>query len=92
MFAQKKKDTAINFRTDTRTKNWIDRAASILGIDRTSFIEQTMMERSMEVAEKHNSVTLSDRDRDTFLDLLEEDTPNEELRKAARARRELLDN
>ena len=92
MPAQGTKDTTINFRTTSETKNWIDRAASLLGTDRTNFIVQTMVERAMEVVEKHNTVTLSDRDRDAFLELLKENAPNEELRDAARARRDLLDD
>jgi uncharacterized protein (DUF1778 family) len=92
MSAQATKDTTINFRATSETKNWIDRAASLLGTDRTSFIVQTVVERAMEVVEKHNTVTLSDRDRDTFLELLKEDTPNEKLREAYRARQELLND
>jgi uncharacterized protein (DUF1778 family) len=48
------------------------------------------MERALEVIETHNTVTLSNRDRDAFLNLLQEETPNENLRDAARARQELL--
>lgn len=84
------KDTSIHIRATTETKQQIDRAASLLGTDRTNFILQTVMERALEVIERHNTVTLSDRDRDTFLDLLEEETPNENLQDAAHTRRKLL--
>jgi uncharacterized protein (DUF1778 family) len=87
---EKAKDTTINIRATSETKSQIDRAASLLGTDRTNFILQTVMERALEVIETHNTVTLSDRDRDAFLDLLGEETPNENLQDAARARQELL--
>lgn len=90
MSAETTKDTSINIRATSETKRQIDRAASLLGTDRTNFILQTVMERALEVIERHKTVTLSDRDRDTFLELLDEETPNENLRDAARARRELL--
>lgn len=90
MSAEATKDTSINIRATSEAKQQIDRAASLLGTDRTNFILQTVMERALEVIEKHKTVTLSDRDRDAFLDLLEEETPNENLQDAARARQELL--
>ena len=90
MSAEATKDTSINIRATSEAKKQIDRAASLLGTDRTNFILQTVMERAMEVIEKHKTVTLSDRDRDAFLGLLEEESPNEELQEAMRARDELL--
>ena len=59
------KDTTINIRATSETKSQIDRAASLLGTDRTNFILQT--ERALEVVETHNTVTLSNRDRDASL-------------------------
>ena len=64
---EKVKDTTINIRATSETKSQIDRAASLLGTDRTNFILQTVMERALEVTETHNTVTLSNRDRDAFL-------------------------
>ena len=86
------KDETINVRATKDTKQQLDRAAGLLGVSRTSFIIESAMKRALDVIEKHHTVTLSDRDRDTFLELLEEDTPNEELKEAARRREELFND
>lgn len=90
MSTKTKKTESISLRATSETKQHLDRAASLLGISRTSFIIESAMERALEVIEKHRTVTLSDRDRDAFLDLLDDDTPNEKLKEAARRKEELL--
>ena len=92
MSTQPTKDESINLRATKSTKQQLDRAASLLGVSRTSFIIESAMKRALDVIEKHHTVTLSDRDRDMFLDLLDDDTPNEELKEAARRREELFND
>lgn len=45
-----------------------------------------------ELSEMYSSTTLSDDDRDTFLELLEETVPNEALKEAAEAKKELVED
>ena len=62
----------------------IEQAAAINGLTVSEFIKVTMLAKSHEVLAQHETHVLSDRDRDTFLALLEESAPpNAALRAAA---------
>ena len=74
----------INFRLPPETKEMVERAAIVAGQSLQDFAIQTLMERANEVLEQQHVRTLTDRDRDLFLTLLDSDAgPNEALRKAA---------
>ena len=81
----------VNFRIASDAKDKIEEAATLLGTSLSGFAVQTLVERANEVIERHNRVVLSDRDRDVFLSLLAEETPNKALRKAVQTHKRLLD-
>ncbi|MBA3632467.1 MAG: DUF1778 domain-containing protein [Acidobacteria bacterium] len=73
----------LNFRLPPEIKERIENAALISGVTVTDFAITALAERSEEVLEKQSHRVLSDRDRDIFLAMLEDDSePNEELKKA----------
>jgi uncharacterized protein (DUF1778 family) len=61
----------INLRTSPEVKALIERAAALMGSTVSSYISQTMYETSQRVVAEQDTLTLSDRDRDAFLDALE---------------------
>jgi uncharacterized protein (DUF1778 family) len=63
--------TRINLRTSPEAKALIERAAELMGITVSSYISQTMFEKSQQVLAEQETLTLSDRDRDAFLAALE---------------------
>ena len=86
-----KKDERINFRTTEKTKLTVEKAASICDTTMSNFITQAALSEARAVIQKHQKITLSETDRDIFLALLEEDTPNENLRSALEAHNKLID-
>lgn len=74
----------INFRLPSEMKEVMERAAIASGQSLHDFGIQTLVKRANEVLEHEHVRTLSDRDRDVFLALLDSDAgPNEALRQAA---------
>jgi uncharacterized protein (DUF1778 family) len=61
----------INLRTSPEVKALIERAAALMGSTVSSYISQTMYETSQRVVAEQDTLTLSDRDRDAFLNALE---------------------
>ena len=81
----------INFRLPSDLKDVIERAAIASGQSVTDFAIQTLARTAQEVLERQQVRTLSARDRDIFLALLDnESAPNEALRSAFEARERLL--
>ncbi|MEJ7617043.1 MAG: DUF1778 domain-containing protein [Pyrinomonadaceae bacterium] len=75
----------LNFRLPTEVKDVIERAAVVSGLTVTDFAINALVNSAHEVLEQHQTRTLSDRDRDVFLALLDSDQePNEALKKAAK--------
>mgnify|MGYP000323084526 CR=1 FL=1 len=83
--------TKINFRVPSEIKEVVERAALVSGLTMTDFAIQTLLERANEVLEHYEMRKLSDRDRDIFLALLDEEPqPNEALRGAFAAHDRLI--
>lgn len=75
----------LNFRLPNEVKEVIERAAVASGLTVTDFAISALVNSANQVLERHQTRTLSDRDRDLFLALLDSDQqPNEALKKAAR--------
>ena len=82
--------TQMNFRLPLEVKHFIERAAIVSGMTVTDFAISSLLERAQEVLDRQEQRILSDRDRDLFLALLEEEAePNEALKQAAQRYREL---
>ena len=81
----------INFRLPTDIKDVIERAALVSGQTMTDFAIQTLVRTAHEVLERQQARTLSERDRDIFLTMLDDESePNEALRSAFAARERLI--
>lgn len=61
----------IALRTSPQAKALIERAAALTGATVSSFISQTMYEVSSRILAQAEIITLSNRDRDLFLNALE---------------------
>lgn len=81
----------INFRLPSDIKETVERAAVLCGQSLTDFAIQTLVAKANEVLEHHQVRTLSDRDRDLFLALLDSDEgPNDALKGAFEAHQRLI--
>lgn len=73
----------LNFRLPFELKEKIERAAIISGVTVTDFAITALVSSAENVLEKHQTRILSDRDRDTFLAMLENPPePNDALKTA----------
>ena len=61
----------INLRTSPEAKALIERAAAIMGSTVSSFMLQNAYEAARRLVAQQEVLTLSDRDRDAFLNALE---------------------
>ena len=77
------KQARFNFRLPAEIKDRIEKAAIISGVTVTDFAINVLADSADQVIEKQHNRTLSDRDRDIFLEMLENPpAPNEALLKA----------
>lgn len=88
---QRNEVARLNFRLPPDAKEKIERAAAASGLNVTDFAVHALTNFADEVLERHHTRVLSDRDRDIFLALLDaDDEPNEALRSAFSAHKELI--
>ncbi len=81
----------LNFRLPSETKEKIERAAVAEGLTITDFAVHALVDVADEVLERHHVRILTDRDRDLFLAILDDDDePNEALKGTFDAHRELI--
>ena len=80
---QERRNTKLNFRLPVAVKETVERAAVASGLSVTDFAINALVNSANEVLERQHTRQLSDRDRDIFLAMLDEQAPNEALRKAA---------
>jgi uncharacterized protein (DUF1778 family) len=79
-----KQEARLNVRLPLHVKERVEQAAIISGLTVTDFAIHVLGNSADEIIERHNTRTLSDRDRDLFLKMLDNPPkPNEALRKAA---------
>lgn len=73
----------LNFRLPLELKEKIEQAALVSGVTVTDFAINVLASSADEVLDKHQNRTLSNRDRDLFLAMIENPPePNEALKKA----------
>lgn len=88
---QRKSIARLNFRLPSEAKERIEQAAIAEGLTVTDFAVHALVNIADEVLERHHSRTLTNRDQDIFLELLDaNDDPNEALKDAFQAHRELI--
>lgn len=81
---QKKPKTRLDFRLGVEDKEVITQAAHVTGKSLSEFAVSSLIQSAQQVLEKHQTVTLSNRDFDAFLEAIEADEePNEALKQAA---------
>lgn len=81
----------INFRLPSDVKEKIERAAAASGLNVTEFAVHALTNTADEILERQHARRLTDRDRDTFLAMLDaDDEPNDALKDAFSAHRELI--
>lgn len=80
------RDARLNFRLPSDLKEVIEEAAASLGQSVSDFAVSTLVQQARSVIEQRNVTTLSGRDRDRFIALLDdaEARPNAALVKAAK--------
>ena len=71
MTAASTESARINLRTSPEAKALIERAAAIMGSTVSSFMLQNAYEAARRLVAEQEVITLSDRDRDAFLEALE---------------------
>lgn len=75
----------LNFRLSTEVKERIEKAAIVSGLTVTDFAINALVHSADEVLEKHQTRKLSARDRDIFLEMLENPPkPNKALLQAVK--------
>lgn len=77
----------INLRTSPEAKALIERAAALMGTTMSSFMLQNAYEAAQRLIAQHETITLSDRDRDAFLAALENPPEPTDALRALLARR-----
>lgn len=81
----------VDFRLDPEHKALIERAAAYRGETMTGYAVSTLVREAQRVVREHEVVTLSDRDRDRFLELLDNPPePTDALRRAAQRHATLI--
>ena len=80
------RDARLNFRLPADLKEVIEEAAASLGQSVSDFAVSTLVQQARSVIEQQHITTLSNRDRDRFIALLDdaEARPNAALVKAAK--------
>lgn len=81
----------IHFRITSEVKDLIDKAVVASGQSLTEFATRSLISSANEILEKEFATTLSNRDRDLLLKLLDEDDePDQGLREAAEMHRKMV--
>ena len=81
----KRKDVQFNFRMAQENKEIIERAARLSKQTLTEFAETAVIERAASTLARHESIFLSDRDFERFVELMTTDTvPTETARREAK--------
>lgn len=77
------KQDRIALRTSQRERERFSEAAVFSGVTLSSFLRQAALEKSDAILKNRDNLTLSDRDRDLFLEALENPSkPSERLKQA----------
>ena len=84
-----KNDARMDFRLSKQAKDSIERAAALSGQSVSDFAVSSLLEKAQELLESARIRTLSERDAQAFLRILEStDGPNPALRQAGKRHRE----
>ena len=80
----RQKGARVDIRTTTEMRDLIEQAATLQGLTTAEYVKVIVSEHAQGVVEQHETRRLKGRDRDLFLELLDNPPiPNEALRAAA---------
>jgi len=86
------KQERLDVRTSSSEKKKFEAAATLLGMNLSSFLRMSALEKSTEILKQQETIFLSDIARDAFLDALQNPPkPNNELKKAFKEYKKLVD-
>lgn len=89
--SEKRSISRLNFRIPAEIKERVEEAALATGTTVTDFAITALANSAEEAMHRHQTRTLSNRDRDIFLKMLENPPePNEALKKAAKRYKDRL--
>jgi uncharacterized protein (DUF1778 family) len=81
----------LGFRVDAETKKLVERAAALEHRSVTDFCLTALTQATQATITQHETIMLSDRDREVFFDaLIHPPKPNERLKRAFRSARERI--
>ena len=81
----------LSIRLPANVKERIEQAAMVSGVSLTDFTISNLTDSADQVLERHNFRKLSNRDRDIFLAMLDDEKkPSKRLIEASKARQELI--
>ncbi|CAN5346586.1 hypothetical protein BH20ACI2_BH20ACI2_12260 [soil metagenome] len=87
----KTKSGNIHIRISSDVKKIIEKAVAASGQSMTDFATRSLLNSANEVLEHEYTTTLTNRDRDRLMQLLDQDSePSAELREAARIHKDLI--
>ena len=73
----------LSCRVSVRIKNQVEEAALLLGQSITDFTESALAEKAQAVLDRHQHITMSERDFTRFVDAIDQaKPPTDDLRKA----------
>jgi uncharacterized protein (DUF1778 family) len=88
MSAPPKNDARIDFRLSKQAKESIERAAALSGQSVSDFAVSSLLEKAQDILESERVRSLSERDAEAFLRILEStEKPNDALRRAGQRHR-----
>lgn len=81
------KESRLNIRCDSHSRQLLDKAASYVHVSISEFVLSHALASAEQVVREHESITLKPQDFDAFLAALDEPaTPNEALKRAFKRR------
>lgn len=84
------KSESIHFRVALGEKEIIERAVLVSGQTLTDFATRSLLDSANKILERGQVTTLSNRDRDRLLAMLDDEEPNEVLRQATEIHRQII--
>lgn len=86
------KQERLDVRTSASEKKRFEAAACLLGMNLSSFLRMSALEKSLEVLRQNDTIILSDSARDAFLNALQKPPKaNKELKKAFKEYKNLVE-
>jgi len=73
------KDKSLNMRISESDKQTLNRAASLMGVNLTSFVLQSAMNKAQEALDHERRIELTKRDMKRLLEIMDSKEPNENL-------------